>query len=134
MWKFDSFINKKIKEVGGIYRRYSDDILIVCNNAVADKVQEYVLQGLKELSLEINHSKTDIKKFKRDNAGILRCFDRDGNPSRLQYLGIEFDGVNYFLRGSSIARYYRKMSKAVRATVRRAQSKNKVVPRKNLYI
>lgn len=45
MWRFDRAISDYLKSIGGYYRRYSDDIIIVCDANRHDEVLS-ILQEL----------------------------------------------------------------------------------------
>lgn len=91
--------------VGGLYRRYCDDILVVVPPEHVDTARTVVTEALKAVSLNIQATKT------------LECefYDSKKLASRpLQYLGLVFDGERTLLRSSGIARYHAKMRAGVR--------------------
>lgn len=114
---FDKIVNKFIKLNGGIYRRYSDDIVVVCPLKVKDNLAEIVYREIKRFDLEIQKKKTQIFQFRKDN-DRLHCgqeFDGVINWNKnFIYLGFEFDGYNVLLKSASISGYYRKMKRAIR--------------------
>lgn len=105
MMSVDETISAYASAVGGLYRRYCDDILLVVPGehlAYADALVEQQLAGV---GLELQPDKT------------LRCFFRaDGirSDKPLQYLGLVYQGDRTLLRSSGIARYYSKMRSGVR--------------------
>jgi len=112
--KFDLGISNFINEKTGLYRRYSDDIIIVCRKDDANQAMQLVIDLLKEYKLQINDKKTEVVEFIEDNGRLIVNADKSNRP-KLQYLGYEFDGQNYYIRSSSISRYFRKMKRGVRA-------------------
>jgi len=131
MLEFDREIYKKlVLENGSYYRRYSDDIVVVC---AIDKIDETIktvsetIRGEKA-NLRIAEEKTEICQFRKI---------RSGNTERLQvfkligdeyienipfvYLGFEFYGYQKLIKSASIARFYRRMKESVRKHSRRAQ-------------
>lgn len=112
MFNFDLAIFSKVKSIGGIYRRYSDDIVIVCPKEFLSEVIKYAEDEINKLLLEIQKSKTEIRRFSIVKSRVV-CVDDKNLASKLQYLGIEFDGVHTFIRHKSYARFERRMTKAI---------------------
>ena len=104
--------------------------------------------------IEVQDKKTEVVLFKKDNKGIFRGFNlkkieksRGGLDEiirsddvkfhkNIQYLGFEFNGSNVYIRSSSMSRYYRRMSKKIDVTVKRAygnNSKANKIFKKKLY-
>ncbi|HLP43853.1 MAG TPA: antiviral reverse transcriptase Drt2 [Candidatus Nanoarchaeia archaeon] len=111
MLEFDIVLNEKIKAIGGLYRRYSDDILIVCPMERLDEVKDFVEAEIPKLKLEIQNSKTEIRFFNKMNGQTI--LNEKGQRSKLQYLGIEFDGKKTLIRHKSYARFESRMKKAI---------------------
>ena len=114
---FDKIVNKFIKVNGGIYRRYCDDIVVVCPLKVKDNLTEIVYREIVNFNLEIQKSKTQIFQFKRakDELHCGQEFDGITNwDKNFIYLGFEFDGNSVLLKSASISGYYRKMKRAIR--------------------
>ena len=140
MITFDQLVNQKMTSVNGFYRRYSDDLLILCPIEQVEDINSFIIRLIeKECKLEINPSKTNITIFKTDESGKLRAISNHGTPSYLQYLGFEFDGKNILIRSSSISRYYRKMNQRIKKAASQAKfsktNTTKIFKRKlyNLY-
>jgi hypothetical protein len=115
---FDSKIAGFVKERGGIYRRYSDDIVVVSRCEHGNEIQDLVLSSIKDFGLEIQPSKTDNYQFSLTATGYV-CAKKfpDGTISqgkRFSYLGFEFDGQYTYLKSASLAKYYRRMKRSVR--------------------
>jgi RNA-directed DNA polymerase len=95
---------------GGLYLRYSDDILLVCK----PEHQEEMTNALKEamnqakLVLQDGPGKRSVCNLTRNADGTLRC-----HPP-LQYLGFSFDGLTVRIRSQTVAKFMRRMRKAVR--------------------
>ncbi|NRR92393.1 RNA-dependent DNA polymerase [Winogradskyella undariae] len=125
---FDRTINDFIKKEG-TYRRYSDDMVVVCPLNKKDETINLVMSEIKKVKLEIQDSKTQIFHFTRKN-GILSCgqqFKNGINENKnLIYLGFEFDGEITLVRSASISAFYRKMKKTVKRSKHYAKKgKNK---------
>lgn len=116
MLHFDRRINETIKPLNGIYRRYSDDMIIICPEYHTSDVIKLFDEAIAERLLEIQHDKTQVFKFHRFD-GKFRCSQQyvaKLHPHKnLEYLGFEFDGQRSYLKSSSLASYYRKMKRSV---------------------
>lgn len=114
---FDTLINKFISEKGGIYRRYSDDMVVVCPIEYKYELTQLVYQEIKRYKLEIQETKTQIFHFKRIDKKLIcgQEFEDGVNWNKnFIYLGFEFDGNNVLLKSASVSGYYRKMKRSVR--------------------
>jgi RNA-directed DNA polymerase len=126
MLEFDRIMSSYITKRGGSYRRYSDDIaFLIPSDEKLELLTRHVNRQLKKIGLQINPKKTEISRFQQDD-NVLRS-DR-----QFQYLGFTFDGTRTLIRASSIHKYYRKMSKGVRAKIRAAFVKG--VPRETIFM
>jgi retron-type reverse transcriptase len=61
--EFDTVINHEIMSKGGMYRRYSDDIVIICNYEDGIYFRDMILANIKEFDLEIQIKKTNSFVF-----------------------------------------------------------------------
>lgn len=105
MVSLDEEISAYAQRVGGFYRRYCDDILLVVQSEHAGDAEILIEQQLKNVRLELQPDKS-LKCAFVNSAG------RSDKP--LQYLGLVFQGNRTLLRSSGIARYYSKMRSGVR--------------------
>ncbi|WP_167626961.1 reverse transcriptase domain-containing protein [Flavobacterium psychrophilum] len=116
---FDKLINDFTTSVGGIYRRYSDDMIVVCPLNQKANLVELVYSEIKKYKLEIQPTKTQIFQFEYKN-GKLECGEeyQDGKlinwNKNFIYLGFEFDGQSVLLKSASLAGFYRKMKRSIR--------------------
>jgi RNA-directed DNA polymerase len=108
MAAFDVAFSDFIHSIGGEYRRYSDDILIICPVGTSHTIKDATVSLLNSLAktLAINESKTEIASF--DD----KCRMLSAKP--LQYLGFTFDGRKILLRSSTMSRYWRKLKRKIR--------------------
>jgi hypothetical protein len=123
MTDFDVTMNDYCVSRGGIYRRYSDDVLIVLPGGDAEAlaardfvVSEVSLHGSK---LRIKDSKTAVLRYERATGGHQRFAHVAGQQGKngLEYLGFRYDGKEVWLRDATLSRLYRKVSASVRAAV-----------------
>lgn len=118
--EFDKLMVKLAKLYDGMYRRYSDDIVFVCDPKWIDKVNSTVKSYLiDELHLTIQDKKTQRVDFLRESKNhfwttnlIEQGHKYQGRP--LTYLGFDFDGKNIRIKQKSISSYYRKTKRIIR--------------------
>ena len=96
MFPFDkSIINELVNKKNCFYRRYSDDLVVICNAEDVEEVESFVMSEIKKIKLDISPSKTEKFSFKRE-FNKLKCYkieDENYIPnSYLQYLGFDFYG------------------------------------------
>lgn len=113
MMSLDAKISDYVNSLGGFYRRYSDDILILVPLSDEKSAEKTVTQIAKGYGLNISKEKTDISRFVAQ--GGVQSADKP-----ISYLGFCFDGQRTFLRSSTLSRYYRRMTYAARGAVRGA--------------
>ena len=106
MLSFDREISRAVRNVGGYYRRYCDDILVIVKSELVANFKKLVEDKLADLRLTIQTAKT------------LECAFTPLADKPLQYLGLVFDGKRILLRSSGVARYYTKMRAGVRQHTR----------------
>src|SRR5699024_3718040 len=131
----------KISEkYNGIYRRYSDDFVLVIPKKQIDKKVSYeefkklamkVRDVAKNNVIDIQENKTELLEYEQGKIYNL------GNPkkNRLDYLGFIFDGKTVKMRGKSPYKFYREAYKLIaKATkVKRRKNLKKIPYRKQLY-
>jgi hypothetical protein len=129
--EFDTQMVDQIAKVGGSYRRYSDDILMIVPGHADDSdsrlAQIRALLNAHGDNLAIQQAKTTVHRFSRSaGADSAKCQHLSGSAGKngLEYLGFRFDGRKVFIRDSTRSRLQRKMTFAVNAAVRRLCSSN----------
>ncbi|MGB4833806.1 MAG: antiviral reverse transcriptase Drt2 [Candidatus Moraniibacteriota bacterium] len=133
MIDFDEDVSKKIKGLGGVYQRYSDDIIAVCPSDSIKDIEELISKTIEKVKLKINTSKTERLLFRRDANGQGIFTDAvNGKASRLLYLGVYFDGEKILLRHSGIANFQRKMIRTVKKMSKKAKRKKRPLPKKQI--
>jgi len=108
MLDFDAAVAAELARCGGFYRRYSDDILVVCDLEDCDRLEKFVASALEDHApgLKLKGEKAQRVRF---FGGRTRC-----QPAPLQYLGFTFDGRQVLLRASTLARQLRRLAAAAR--------------------
>ena len=112
MCEFDEIINNEIITHNGLYRRYSDDIIIVCPIEQANHIKQYVTEEIKKIKLEIEVNKTNIYTLDSSNNWSIIIPDINNKKKELEYLGFSFDGSRTLIKKAGIEKHYRKMRKA----------------------
>lgn len=129
MMNFDDLILGLMREVNGNYFRYCDDMIFIFDNS-NDSTLNTVLKiffEIEKINLKLNHKKTQKITFKD---GIVEKTNSESFnfPSKLQYLGVLYDGENVFLRETGLSKFHYKLRKAIRmrsAHYRKLERKNK---------
>ncbi len=107
----------------GYYRRYSDDILIICPEEKVKDMYDFAAQSIKEDKLVIKPSKSEAVAIDNE-AKLVKdiTFQLTGEPVHsnstrevFQYLGFEIDAVDMHLRSGTIAAHYRRALRRSRA-------------------
>jgi RNA-directed DNA polymerase len=119
MINFDCAARKLADDVGGSYLRYCDDMLFIVPPAEKDKIEGNVKKLIKELQLDINEKKTEIREFR-----VRKGIQQSDKP--LQYLGFTFDGQRVLIRSAALARYSEKMKRGVRFAKATRRKRNKL--------
>jgi len=102
MIEADRTIASACKKVGAFYRRYSDDILIICKPEDKFRLESVVLDAVDGERLTINIDKTE-----------RTLFEIAGEKSA-QYLGFSLHPSGASLRQSSLSRQWRKLRQAAK--------------------
>lgn len=102
MLPFDRDVSSAVRAIGGLYRRYCDDILVAVPVGSRDSAVAAVKAAIAKAKLSLQEKKTVEANFKESS----RC--------ELPYLGLVFDGHRTLLRPAGVANYYTKMRGGVR--------------------
>lgn len=130
MIPFDSAMKNLAEDVGGLYRRYCDDIMFICPHE--ENIKEKIVTNIKEYINERGENLEIHPIEEWDNYSKSQCYDFKNTVKikqhPLQYLGFYFDGEKVRIREGSLARYLRKSKRAVDAM--KISAKNKL---KNMH-
>ena len=137
MLDFDDELNKKIQEIGGFYQRYSDDLIIVCNQEYETFILSFVRRLISDqVKLDIHPDKTQVYRFEKNKTTYSGCqideFSKLKNPNKsLEYLGFSFDGEKVLIKTAGFSKFHRSMKKSFKKSTSLAiHSKN---PEKKLF-
>lgn len=118
---YDKVITDLSSKMGFCYRRYCDDIIAVCKQEDFAVVKKALYDEISKLKLTIQPEKEDVVYFKKRKHGLRGYKSQTSDAFKnLQYLGFDFNGINRYLRSSSLSRYHRRMKGGVRQMVKRA--------------
>lgn len=132
MLPFDeNIVQKLVKLKNCYYRRYSDDLVIVCDNLDLDLAEKIVQEEIAKIKLTISAAKTEKFRFETRN-NRLECFKIKKEQlipdSYLQYLGFDFYGYKTLIKSANVSRFYREMKESIAMKAKRV----KAVQHKNL--
>lgn len=114
----DEQLYAELIALGGTYRRYSDDILVICPPGQGVAAEKLVSDALAEVSLSLQPTKTMRVAFRAAGSGY-QGFKLGGDgtggrqPLSLHYLGLIWDGRAVRLRSTTVARFLRRMISGV---------------------
>ncbi|MDF1625388.1 MAG: reverse transcriptase/maturase family protein [Parvibaculaceae bacterium] len=108
MIDFDAAARAYCNSIGALYRRYSDDILVICEPARATAAGAKIVDLIKAEKLEISPHKTERTEFTGTGGAMA--------GKAAQYLGFALHEAGPAIRESSLARQWRKMRRAMRWT------------------
>lgn len=127
---YDSFMYRYCADRGGVYFRYSDDILLILPGdkasgqiAMRDARNEIKKYGSK---IKIKEEKCQIYTFDNTkNRNRVVKVQGDGGGNGLEYLGFRYDGRKIYLRDSTVSNLMRKISRNCRSEALRARARYK---------
>ena len=138
--EFDKEMQSISDKYHGLYRRYSDDFVLVIPKYYNDKV--FSLESFIHLEKEVREiannneiilqeDKTAILEYRQNT--IINYQDKE--KSRLDYLGFIFDGETVKMRGKSAYKFYRQADKLISWAhkVKRQKNLEKLPYRKKIY-
>lgn len=134
--EFDKAVFKKVNDLGGLYRRYSDDIVVVCDETQKQEVSKFVIKEIEKYDLEIQAAKTEVSYFRyveQDDEKFLKVFSlrkKKINGEEIEfeqedypfgYLGFDFYGYKTLIKSKNLAKFYRRMKQAVNSKAKRIE-------------
>jgi RNA-directed DNA polymerase len=93
-------------KIGGLYQRYSDDILVICPVHEEAEITKTLKAVIADHKLEIKDEKTERAEFGA------------GSNDSFQYLGFNMSKDGASIRPSSMARQWRRAKRAIATTTR----------------
>jgi hypothetical protein len=125
MMELDIALKDRVEgQLKGIYRRYSDDVLIVlptpCDVDFEAEIPSLLGKHVGP-ELTINDEKTVRCAFTKTNGVVSSVSGNKNAPSTLDYLGFCFDGKRVLLRSSTLSRYWRRLKWKIQTEQDRAE-------------
>lgn len=114
---FDEEMNRWAQSLGGLYRRYSDDIVVVVPTSSVSSTDEAKICLQTEIrkhgsKLVIQEKKVCVGKFVTQGATIeWRHISGSSSRNGLEYLGFEYDGSRVQIKNSTLSNAWRKMKR-----------------------
>ena len=132
LYDFDkAIIENLVEKENAYYRRYSDDIVMICDVKKISTTKQFVENLIKESKVEISTSKTETFIFENIEFNELKekrltsvKINSDGSKSidsPLIYLGFEFRGYNVLIKSTNLAKYYRRLVSIIKRRAKRAK-------------
>lgn len=136
---FDIEVNNIVEDYNGIYRRYSDDFIIVIPKEEKEgmdlkefnEIESQITKITEKHKLTIQSKKTKLYQFKGKEIVNLTTDKKD----KLDYLGFIFNGKSVEMRGKSPYKFYRNAYKLIRRAkkVKKRKGLKKIPYRKQIY-
>ena len=140
MIEFDKALNDFATTNQGIYRRYSDDFIMVIPKSehmelkciweyvksTADLIPRLILQSDKTQVFYLNNQNLT-------NENVLVLGSAQNGKDILEYLGFAFDGKNITVRDKTVSKYYYRMYRKVNRILTDENKLKKRVPKYKLY-
>lgn len=137
LMKFDiDIIQDIVVEKEGFYRRYSDDIIVICKPSDSENVNKFITEKIKESNVEMSLGKIETFLFKDiilpnsdkrfTSIKIEKDLQKPGIP--LTYLGFEFYGYKTLIKSANLSKFYRRMILTVKRKAKRALSEREKKP------
>lgn len=121
--EFDKEIFRKVvEENNGFYRRYSDDIIIICRLNQGTELEKFIKEAIEQYNVKISKDKTEKFWFKNESMGsggellVSVKITEEGNQVGvpLKYLGFEFFGYQTLIKSANLAKFYRRMIQSLK--------------------
>lgn len=132
---FDKEVLEWINKHKGLYRRYSDDLILIIpidlsHNVISAYKEEImnIIQRYKKHGLSVQSEKTEIRLYKHD-----QIYDTTGKISSLDYLGLVMDGKSVQLREKSLFNYYSRAYRKAKVCKNITNQTGVKYERKKLY-
>lgn len=116
MLDIDKQLNDAVKELGGMYIRYSDDFMIILPDAPeidAAKELKRIADIVKQAPrLTLEPSETQYFHFENGvlaNCGKFFHENADDSSRTINFLGFSFDGQKVRIRSKTVSKYYYRM-------------------------
>lgn len=138
MLDFDERIHEEVSsaKTNAYYQRYSDDLIIICDQEDEDYFYKLVREEIEiKSNLNIQAKKTNIYRYEfNPNLGFKGGMLENGIISQnrqLEYLGFMYDGSKVRVKTSGFSKFYRTMKRSFRRGVHFAKAAH--IPSDSLF-
>lgn len=119
MLDFDKLMYETIKKMSGFYQRYSDDLILICEQKDEVALKKIMVDGITQLcKLDIQEKKTQTYRYNAVNGkfagGIVKKNGKVTSDKQLEYLGFEYNGTNVFVKTIGFSKFYRGMIRSIK--------------------
>ncbi len=137
MIEFDKWINDLITSNNGIYRRYSDDIIIIVPNMLnVQAIYSKVISIQSKIpKLKLSKDKTNCYIKQKNVIKEINVEENKINKEcvAIDYLGFSYDGNTVKIREKAVGKYYRKMYARIKTINKYSVLTGKNIGRRKLY-
>lgn len=151
MYRFDLETYTELSQEKDVfYRRYSDDIVLICSNEQRNYVESFIREKIsgEAAKLKLSENKTeriifrmvDIGGKKRLQSFLLNINGDETFNIPMNYLGFQFFGYQTLVKNNRLSGFYRRMKRAVRLQHIKAEKakernllKDKVIYKRRIY-
>ncbi len=137
MLDFDQEVYDRVNSINGFYQRYSDDLIIICEQSHENDTIAFIRDRIENLAaLEISESKTKICHFEEVEGKFLG-FEVDEKTKipnynkSLDYLGFNYNGQRVLIKTSGFSKFYRAMKRSFKKSS--SLAKNSKNPDKRIF-
>lgn len=136
MLDFDAKVYEETSNRNAYYQRYSDDLIIVCDQKDEIFFYDLIREEIKKKAyLDIQESKTHIYRYELDlNNTLIGGIVKGGivqTNKQLEYLGFVFDRGKVRVKSSGFSKFYRKMKRSFRRGIHFAKKAH--IPSNSLF-
>ncbi len=132
----EKIFNELVLPKNIFYRRYSDDILIICKRQEVENIKKFISDSIEENKVEISKEKTEEYLFQKRKIGynsyrivsikIKSSYCQIGAP--LVYLGFEYYGEKILIKSANLSKFYRRIIYSVKSKAKQAKIKSQKSP------
>lgn len=137
MIDIDKQINNLITTNNGIYKRYSDDIIIIIPNiSKANQIYKEIMQliiQIPNLNLSEDKTKCFVKNNNKINQIDLKTWKYCKYNTVINYLGFSYDGEKTKITEKAVSKYYRKMYSRIKTINRWSDIRKINIGRRKIY-
>lgn len=143
MLAVDKLVNDAVRDLNGMYIRYSDDFMIVLPDAAENNVSESLkkIAGIYKHAPQLKLEESKTQFFYYESGKLTNCSkafyeNADDGKRVINFLGFTFDGQTVRIRGKTVSKYYYRMYRKAYNIVKMGgyTPKGKRISCENLYM